>query len=361
MKIKVVESYSDFLEAREIWEEALSRSDHTIFSTWEWLSTWWKYWGNGRRLLILIAEHDGKVLGIATLMRSTYKMMGLQIAKIEFIGTPNSDYHDFLLTDKKQECIDLFVNYLKNLDTAWDCLDLVDFPENAQYLPLLSKSLKKNLTQFHDCPFMGLPKTYELLINGLSRNQRKNIYRSGRRLKEMFEVEFVDYSQLESFPEGMRFLFDLHQKRWQSRGLPGIFADRKVRDFNFEVSKKLFQRKWLSLFLLRLSGKPVSAAYGFKYRSKFCEYATGFEPSYNKYNVGNLLRAHMINQFIQEGLTEFDFMRGAEEYKERWNTSIRWNRRAIITRKGFPSAFRNWLCNQYTYQVRKAKHFLRLC
>jgi CelD/BcsL family acetyltransferase involved in cellulose biosynthesis len=235
----------------------------------------------------------------------------------------------------------------------------VDFPENAQYLPLLSNLLKKNLTLFHDCPFMALPKTYETFLNGLSRNQRKNLYRTGRRLKETFEVEFVDYSKLESFPDGMSFLFDLHQKRWESRGLPGIFADQKVRDFNLDVSKKLFERKWLSLFLLRLSGKPVSATYGFKYRSKFCEYVTGFEPSYNKYNVGNLLRAHMVNQFIEEGLNEFDFMRGAEEYKERWNTTIRWNRRAILTRKGFPSAFRNWLYNEYSYQIRKAKRLLK--
>ena len=51
---------------------------------------------------------------------------------------------------------------------------------------------------------MVLPKTYEILINGMSRNQRKNLYRTGRRLKETFEVEFVDYSQLESFPEGAR-------------------------------------------------------------------------------------------------------------------------------------------------------------
>jgi len=158
----------------------------------------------------------------------------------------------------------------------------------------------------------------------------------------------------------MQFLFELHQKRWESRGLPGIFANQRSRDFNLDIAKFLFHRKWLCLFLLRLSGKPVSVAYGFKYRSKFYEYITGLDPEYKKYNVGNLLRAHMISKLIQEGLTEFDFMRGAEEYKDRWNTLTRWNRQAILTRKGILAGVQHRLHDEYWYQGNRLKSLLKM-
>jgi CelD/BcsL family acetyltransferase involved in cellulose biosynthesis len=360
LKIRVIDSYSDFIAMQEIWNSVLQKSNHTIFSTWEWLSTWWKHWGKNRNLLILLAEDNGELLGIAPLMQSTYKALGVQVSKIEFIGTPHSDYHELILAGKEKECINLFVNYLKNLDSHWDCIDLVDFPETTQYLPLLSEALAKDFTFFHDCSFMTLPNSYDAFLKDLSRNQRKNLFRTGRRLEEQFKVEFVDYSKLDSTQEGIQILRELHQKRWNERGLPGVFANPVVLDFNLDVSQIMLKKNWLALFLLRLSGKPACVMYGFKYKSKFYEYLTGLEPSFGKFNTGNLLRANMIEAFINEGLREYDFMRGYEEYKERWNTTMRWNRRATLKKNGASPSMKLWLYNNYIYQTRRAKELLHI-
>jgi CelD/BcsL family acetyltransferase involved in cellulose biosynthesis len=360
LKIRVIDSDSDFFALQETWNSVLQKSPHSVFSTWEWLSTWWQHWGKNRNLLILLAEEGDQVLGIAPLMQSTYKSPGVQVSKIEFIATPHSDYHDLILAGKEKECIDLFVNYLKNLDSRWDCIDLVDFPETTPYLPLLKDALSKDFTLFHDCSSMTLPNSYEDFLKGLSRNQRKNIFRTGRRLEEQFKVEFVDYSKLDSTQKGMQILKDLHQKRWNARGLPGIFANPTVLDFNLDVSQVMLQKNWLALFLLRLSGEPACVMYGFKYRFKFYEYLTGLEPSFGKFNAGNLLRAHMIEAFIHEGIREYDFMRGYEEYKERWNTAVRWNRRATIKKDGAAHSLKLWLYNNYVYQTRRTKELLHI-
>jgi CelD/BcsL family acetyltransferase involved in cellulose biosynthesis len=357
MKIKEIHNYGDFLGLRESWHDLLQKCDHNVFSTWEWLSIWWKHFGNNRRLLILVAEEGNRIAGIAPLMYSVHKMFGLRQGRIEFVGTRDSDYCDFILAEKAGECIELFIKYLKRAE-KWDCIELTDISENAECLPHLRK-FSKDLKPIHRCLYTPLPESYKKFMIRLGRKHRKNITRMSRRLEEAFKVEFISYSKPQSFYEGMQYLFDLHQKRWKSRGFPGIFVDERARAFNLDIAKSFSERKWLCLFLMKLSGKPVSAAYGFKYQSRFYEYITGLDPMYSKYSIGNLLRAHIISQLIQEGLFEFDFMRGAEEYKDRWSTTSRWNYEAILTKKGFLASMKNRLYKEYWRQGNRLKYLLK--
>lgn len=104
MKITAVDNFNDFLALQEKWKKVLQLSDHTIFQTWEWLSTWWRYFGKGRRLLVLLAEVDGEIRGIAPLMYSVESKFGVRQGIIEFIGIGHSEYNGFILSDKHQQC-----------------------------------------------------------------------------------------------------------------------------------------------------------------------------------------------------------------------------------------------------------------
>jgi CelD/BcsL family acetyltransferase involved in cellulose biosynthesis len=194
----------------------------------------------------------------------------------------------------------------------------------------------------------------------LGRNLRRNIKRASSRLQETFKVEYSDCSTPELFFEGMQHLFELHQKRWRSRGFSGIFANEGARAFNLDIAKLFSEKNWLGLFLMSLNGKPVTAAYGFKYQRKFYGYISGFDPTYYRYDVGNLLTAQMISQFIKEGFVEFDFMRGSEEYKYRWNTKSRWNYQAIIIRSGIRAKIENWFYKEWWRQGSRLKYFLKI-
>jgi CelD/BcsL family acetyltransferase involved in cellulose biosynthesis len=360
LKVVEIDNLSGFLALEEKWNDVLSRCDHNVFSTWEWLTCWWKHFGKGKRLVLLLAEEDdGKIIGIAPLMYSVHKMFGLRRGKIEFIGTPDSDYNDFILAGKEDECIKLFINYLNSFSENWDCIDLTDIPENAKCITILGK-MSGNLKPVHKCPYSPLPKSYDLFLKDLSRNLRYDLRRDLRRVEKSFKVEFADYSGIQSLTDGMNIFFELHQGRWKSKGFSGVFADQKLRNFDLEIAKSFSQKGWLGLFLLKLSGNPVAALYGFKYRSKFYYYLPGFDPRYSRYGVGNLILSHVIAKCIQERLAEFDFLRGVEAYKNRWNTLPRWNKRIIIPRKNFLGNFRSWLYEEYWLKGSRLKYVLRI-
>jgi CelD/BcsL family acetyltransferase involved in cellulose biosynthesis len=360
LKIREINSFDDFLGLREDWNTFLSRCDHTVFSTWEWLTTWWRHFGDGRKLVLLIAEENGKIFGIAPLMYSVKKIFGLRTAKIEFIGTRHSDYNDFIIAGNKEECLHLFLDYLRSgFKGKWDSIELNDIPETSATQTSLSQAGGGLQTVYsrviHECLYLPLPQSYENLYNQLSYKFRQNLRRCDKNLLAEHKVKFVDYSNLEQHQKGMASLFDLNQKRWQTKSQPGAFADPKICDFTLDIAQTFLSKGWLRLNSLSVDGIPVAVSYGFNYGSKFNYYLHGVDPNYQRYSVGNLLVVKLLKQSIEEGLTEFDFLRGDESYKYRWTSLTRKNYNLMLTKKGVIPRFQNRFNRAYSFQATKLK------
>jgi CelD/BcsL family acetyltransferase involved in cellulose biosynthesis len=346
LEIRLISNPEDLLSLKSSWQHLMQGRDYTVFSTWEWLSIWWKHFGKERKLLFLIAEENDKIVGIAPLMHSALTMFGLKRGKIEFIGAPDSDYADFIITEKRDECLKLFFEYLNLLPEKGDFVELADIPQNAKCLPFLTK-ISKTLRPINDCPYLPLPGSYDAFLKMLSPKKRKYIKNGMKKLEQNFEVEIVDCSKPQNFSEGMQDLFELHQKKWTSAGCTGVFSNPNTRNFHLDVAESFSKKEWLSLYVMKLSGTPVAAEYGFKYKSKYYAYIAGYDPNYSKYSVGNMLFVYIISKLIQEGLTQYDFLRGSEHYKDYWNALPNWNYQAILHKTGAFASVQCWLYNMY--------------
>lgn len=329
--MKAVElTFDEFLNSENEWANALQRSgDNHIFLTWEWLSTWWKYFGDQRTLRLITVKEDEKLIAAAPLMSSRYKLAGMIMKKLEFMGTPSADYQTFLLVDKKPACVSSIVDYASNEGSSWDCIEFKDVPEDSETIGLLRNCLAEK-PKFEEravnvCPYIILPSKFESYFQGLGSNWRRNMRRWEKRLKEEFTVGFVVQNNIDELAQSMEDFFELHQKKWASEKCPGAFSNRKARDFHQELARRFAEKGWLSLSFLTLNDKPVSVIYGFKYGNKLFNYLTGFDPEYSDYHVGHLLFLYSIRNATENGVREFDFMRGNEDYKQLWNTQVRHN------------------------------------
>ena len=365
IKIREINSYREFISAKESWQNLLLTSDHTVFSTWEWLTVWWKHFGKDKQLLILVAENDEKILGIAPLMYSISNVFGFRTAKVAFIGTPNSDYNDFIVKERPGECITLFLDHIHDsFQKKWESIELNDVPETSPTAHFLQKREGHLQTissrVLHECLYIHLPKSYDELYSQLRYKFRQNLRRSMHNLAKGHKVEFADFSATKEVATGMEKLFDLHQKRWNATGEPGAFADPKIQQFNLDVAQTLAARGWLSLNSLNVDGIPVASAYGFKYNSKFYYYLHGVDPAYYRYSVGNLLVSSLLKKCFEEQLTEFDFLRGDELYKYRWTTKSRKNFNFIITKRKFIAKAKNQFLRRYSFQAKKLKSYIKI-
>jgi CelD/BcsL family acetyltransferase involved in cellulose biosynthesis len=345
-----VVEFNEFLNLKDRWNDCLVQSlDNNIFSTWEWLSIWWKHFGEGKKLVILLVEDEKEILAIAPFVYSEHSFLGVgNLKKISFVGSPESDYNSFILKEKKVKSVELIFDYLnKHID--WDYLELEDIPENSATMDLLrSTHLKKQYKHWEErqstlCPFLTLPNSMDVLMEGLSKNMRQNLRRYSRKLEREYRVELKNYDEIGSLEEAMETFFQLHQKRWESRGDLGAFNKPLFRNFHIDIAKCFAEKGWLRLYFLTVNDKPISTHYSFEYNQKVYYYLGGWDPEYSRYMVGSLFMMYDIEKCIQRGLKEYDMMRGIEPYKTRWTTKARKNITVSFVRKGlFPQIY-SWL------------------
>jgi CelD/BcsL family acetyltransferase involved in cellulose biosynthesis len=347
--LKVVE-FNEFQSLKDRWNESLSESlDNNIFSTWEWLSIWWKHFGEEKKLVILLVEDKNEILAIAPFVLSRCSLFGFGgLKKISFVGSPDSDYNSFILKERNIKLLESILDYLNN-HIEWDYLELEDISEISASMDLLRRiPLKKPYKHWEErqstlCPFLTLPNSMDVFMKGLSKNMRQNLRRYSRKLEGEYRVEFKNYDEIGSVEEAMETFFQLHQKRWESRGDLGAFNKPLVRNFHIDIAKCFAEKGWLRLYFLTVNDKPISTYYSFEYNQKVYYYLGGWDPEYSRYMIGSLFMMYDIGKCIQRGLKEYDLMRGIEPYKTRWTTKARKNITVSFVRKGlFPQIY-SWL------------------
>jgi len=302
----------------------------------------------------MLASDKDRIIAIAPFMRTKYHFLRFgNLTKIEFIGCPQSDYNNFILIDKEAECLELFLDRLIEYDD-WDYLELKEIPENTTSVDILRKlTFEQSIGKFEErpistCPYMTLPDSTDAFLSRLKGDMRRNLRRRMKRLKEKFRVEIKTQNHFDSIDEAMNAFFKLHQKRWKTKGVPGVFAKKELRDFHVNVARLFNEKRWLSLYFLTANDAPIAAIYSFDYRQKKYEYLTGFDPDYSQYSTGNLLRLHVAEDCIQKGFKEYDLMRGNEQYKNQWQTQNRKNLEMRIVQKGLFAKIYGWATTDKT-------------
>lgn len=336
-----LDDWTQFEDLQPEWNSMLSKSrNQDVFSTWEWLSCWWKHFGDGRRLRVLTVQDQGEIIAIAPLMLSKYKFLSLgSLRKIEFIGSPQSDYNNFILLKNETECLRIFFEHLIEDCSDWNYLQLADIHENnliQEFLHIKYRDAPDALgcTVTNLCPYINLPNSTEAFMENLSQNMRRNLNKRMRRLQREYNVEIKTHKDFKSEEEAMDLFFKLHTKRWIYQGEPGAFVERKIRKFHRDIAKIFSKKGWLSLYFLVIDDQPVSAVYSFDHHKKKYGYLTGFDPEFAKYSPGNLLKMRVVEDCIQRGLREYDLGRDYEPYKKNWTETSRRNFEVTMVGKG---------------------------
>jgi len=75
------------------------------------------------------------------------------------------------------------------------------------------------------------------------------------------------------------------------------------------------ERGWLRLSVLEFDGLPAASVYGFIYSGKYYFYQTGYDPAFGRFSPGIMCLEHSLENALEEGVSEFDFLHGTEGYK----------------------------------------------
>jgi len=173
-------------------------------------------------------------------------------------------------------------------------------------------------------PVISLPTTFDDYFASLSRKRRKNLTRAKRICEERGVTIRICRDGGDIGP-AIDTLIDLHLLRWQSVNRSGTLGRPGFRKFLKCLSQDEAMASCFRVYLMEDHGAPIAAMLNFHYGSTALQFQNGFDPGCElaPHSPGSLLILYAIEHAIREGLTCYDFLRGAEDYKFQFANAIK--------------------------------------
>jgi len=338
MNFKLHTSFPVDLEKE--WNGLLAQSiTHVPFLRFEYLYNWWQTRGGGEwpsdaRLVIITAHEDGRLLGIAPLFHSQHdgKFALLFLGSIEI-----SDYLDFIVRPNDLAAfIAGLLTFLKtNSDIPqWDTLDLYNLLDSSPSLEQLQQSVTAlgwsftSVTTNH-APVINLPGDWEEYLASLDKKQRHELRRKIRRLEEA-EVSlkwYVVEDENTLDEEINQFLALMAQDPEKE----AFLTEEMVTAMSGTI-KTAFSQGYLQLAFIEIDGIKAAAYLNFDYDHHLWIYNSGLNRDFYSYSPGWVLLGYLLRWANENERSNFDFMRGDEDYKYRFGAKDRFVYRVTISK-----------------------------
>ena len=335
MRISLLTTRKEFSELRYEWQKLQNDSPRKcLFLDWLWLNAWIDCQPDDLQLFLVIArDEENQLVGIAPFYRSSFLLINFITYKaLRFMADTSSasEYPEFITTaDREIEIKNNLWEFI-SLNKTWDILwmpNLKGWGENyitTKQLLENSKKLRYNSRPKNFSAF-ELPKSFDDYLSSLSKSKRTDIGQIDRRISKASKnsLELLSCRKKEDINYYLESLLDLHYKRWKIKGQKGSFLrNPKLLSFYNKIIPAALESGWLRLFILTSERKPIAAQIGYVYDHRFYAIQEGFDPAFHP-GAGNLLRAKVIENCINEHVEEYDFLEGFSDHKRRWGAKCR--------------------------------------
>lgn len=322
MDIRIYKDPQGFDALKADWNPLLARSrSNTLFLTWEWQTTWWRYLGTGDLWLLAWYEED-EIVGIAPLYCQTEpdgtRLLGI-VGCVEV-----SDYLDLIVAEGREATVLRgFLDWLNGPDAPqWDVVQLCNLPQDSlthRILPELAAAdrLQSATTVEDVCPVIELPGDFETYLQEcLSKKQRHEVRRKTRRIQEETSVRWYAVDGASDLRLETDAFITLHRLSTQEKH---SFMTPEMQVFFEQITRVMHEAGWLYLAFIEVNGAKAAAMLGFVHNGRLLVYNSGYDPSnYAELSPGIVLTSFIIEDAIRRGVRVFDFLQGNEVYKYRF-------------------------------------------
>ena len=318
MKITAYEYDGVFDELASEWNELLERSAmNTIFSTWEWQSTWWRIYKPGTLWILTCRDDLDKLMGIAP----WFIHEGDEGKVVSAIGCVDvTDYLDVIV---EKDCIgavlSCFASYLSDQTARFDRVNLCNIPEISPTFIDFPKILKEHgftieMEQLDVAPSICLPDDWQDYLAMLDKKQRHELRRKMRRAGGGADIDWYIVGDEHDMQEQLELFIKLMAA---SDGEKEIFLqDENNITFFRELIPLLHKNGWVQLNFLTINEDAAAAYLNLDYGNHILVYNSGLlRGEYDSYSPGIVLLANNIRYAIEHDYEVFDFLRGNEAYK----------------------------------------------
>ncbi len=336
MQTIVISTEAEWYRWRTAWN-LLAQANPMI--SLEWLGAWWRVFGVGHQLHILIVVREQQLVGIVPCYLHETRL-GRQL---RFLGT-GSVCSDYLGPVVNADCAEeVYQAIHKHLCQSVKSGELGDI-ESFQFEGILAgDKWQSSLEQFsNDAGFsmrmqpmvnswtLELPSSWEELTerqrgHGVHRKSKKCVARLNS--KELRVRQLADSASLDF---GMSHMIRLHQARRESVGDTGCFANPRFEIFLRDAISSMIAEHTACFTVCETAAQVVGVQLLLLGSDTVFMFQSGVDPNFLSLEPGHCIVAGSVMYAISEGYKAYDFLRGDEPYKAFWGAQRRPLQRFIL-------------------------------
>lgn len=316
-EIRVVNTIEELKQYKGEWQELLKENgNNNPFLEFDWIELWWKYFGKGKELFVLLIKVGDTVLGFFPLMITNRKFH----KEITFISSYiDASYMDFIIKMGENEtCINLAFDYIKRLKGNY-IIKLLGFYKDPFQDKLLKRYLINNKANFKifsfESPYIKIDKDdYETYLKKRSKHgSLKTLKRSKKKLYSSGDITFKKLA-----PDQFDKMYQLHEKRWRKKFDFSKLTEKQHQDFykylalNDDLSFKAHADG------LMVGEKLIGFTYGFECNGKFIYYRIAHDDDFSVYGPGKIVLEEMVKKCFHNHMDTIDLGIGYARYKYEW-------------------------------------------
>ena len=335
MSLELIDARADRDRVRSIWQLLTANGAPSYFLSWSWIENWLEMIPAELDVQMACFRQDGQPALACLLTRSHFARQGIfrgNSLSLHETGNWNYDslYMEYNGFVGQPEAAGAIVPLLRCLPRPWDEIefsgvDLHGFPgkqlleETSPYDVIVAQQRQAH---YIDLAAVRAKKEY---LGLLSSNTRSQIRRSERLYADTHgpvTLEIAqDLAQARAIYDEM---LDLHKRSWEQRGQESHFLWPWIQQFHQRLIVERFASGEIQLARVRAGEYTIGCLYNFVYQGRVYFYQGGLVHEYdNKLKPGMVSHAAAIQHCAQVGMAEYDFLAGAEQYKERMGTNHR--------------------------------------
>lgn len=319
-------------DIRLLWKSLCQRTrGESFFHSIAWLETWWRHFGRGNKLKVLLSTLAEKPIGILPLV---VRRIDSSFGPVRMLGYPLSGWETTCgpIGPNAAATLIASMRHLRDSPRDWDVIDLLRVDRNRR-----DGGRTRNAMRAAGLSCLSRPRRASAVVE-LEPNWtaywanrpvelRRRFHRAQRRLAQFGRLEHVRFragadprdfgESLGSFDDDCRWrLFDELARLRQVSETPAVARSQ----FLHEVHAAAVRAGAADLNLLRLNDRPIAAAYGFHCggRVEVVELAAtpGFET-----DARRALVARMMQDGASRGDTAYTFAPHITSLDPEWATA----------------------------------------
>lgn len=322
------------------WSTAANESKASLYMTPEWvLSLWESHFGRSG-VEFVVAKHNHRLQSVFPLYTRTLRKLGVSITQVELLTNNYGQNHNELA------CFPMDSTAVAGFWDAiggshWDVAYIASVPNESPTMRLVLASaaalghlvtLETNVAS----PYLMLPADWDSFLASKSANFRADMRRKWTKaVAAGLQVQLV--TDVPTARDALTAILQIEANSWKEGEGTSISAQELPLRFYQAFLPRAAEKGWLRIYLVFLDGRPIAYDMGVLLRSKYYMLKTSFVDEFAKLSPGVYLRQYVIKDLLElGGVTEHDFLGGAEPYKLRWTTEMRphsnlfvYNRRSV--------------------------------